>query len=366
MTKRRILFIYKYCNMGGVASVLKQRFLHMRDEYDFDGAFFFDAGTGSQEWARHGIRPVMLGKNFAQPLEQLLAETTYDNVTVIDTPEVMPVLKKHYPGKIIFEVHTSYLDTIAQEKKAIKESDHVVVPSEWLKSVLSKRFQCESERIDVVANIVDERLFKPLDPSIKSKKPTLLWVGKLDEMKNWRDAIAIFELVKREVPAAVLQLVTGGNQTPQVQQEFLAELNRRDLVGDVMHLHHLPYGDMPRLYGEVANGGGVLLSTSLHESFSMILHEAWRCKLPAVMANVGPIGDMVTPGKDGELFAPWDVKDAARKTVALLRDPAKHEAMSEAGLATVAGYNAELILPPYLDLLDETAHDWNVPISMMY
>jgi glycosyltransferase involved in cell wall biosynthesis len=53
-----------------------------------------------------------------------------------------------------------------------------------------------------------------------------------------------------------------------------------------------------------------LLLTSLNEMAPTVIAEALACSLPVLSTNVGGIGEMVTHGKEGFLFAPFDTAAA--------------------------------------------------------
>lgn len=84
--ERSLLYVYVFCNFGGVASVLKQRLPYLSAAgYVVDGLFAYDYG-GKRELQEAGLRQVTITPDPMSYLEKEAAN--YDGVCIVDMPEV--------------------------------------------------------------------------------------------------------------------------------------------------------------------------------------------------------------------------------------------------------------------------------------
>ncbi len=105
-----------------------------------------------------------------------------------------------------------------------------------------------------------------------------------------------------------------------------AELGIADRVVFTGHV-----ADVPGVYTSL----DVVVSSSLPESFGMVVTEAMACGRPVVAFNVGGPAEIVVDGATGLLAAPGSVAGLAGAMLALVRDPALRARLGAAGRARV-------------------------------
>ena len=79
----------------------------------------------------------------------------------------------------------------------------------------------------------------------------------------------------------------------------------------------------------------LFLLPSEQESFGLAALEAMACQVPVVASRVGGLPEIIDHGVTGFLHPPDDIDAMAASAVALLTDPARHQAVTEAALAVV-------------------------------
>jgi glycosyltransferase involved in cell wall biosynthesis len=104
---------------------------------------------------------------------------------------------------------------------------------------------------------------------------TLLWVGRLDPSKNFRDLIPIMNRVVRDRPSARL-VVVGSAEYDYIMEDFRKEIAAAGLSGHIA-LEGFKTAVMP--YYAAAS---VFISTSNIEGFPTTLVESKACGLPCV------------------------------------------------------------------------------------
>jgi len=331
-SRRRMLVAYLYCNRGGVTSVVKQRLRALRAaEWEVDAIFFRDYG-GAADLRAAGVGEVRIQeRGFPTEAARMAAEGAYDCLVVFDAPEVIGAAKEHYAGPVLYEIHTPIRASLLKNSaETLLQSDRVVVPSGWSKAWILEEFPAvPAGKIAVMPNIVDESLFQRRGPTRAELEKTLLWVGKLSEYKNWKEGIRIGLSFLKEHREWRFFILTGGVYTPDTVGPLLRSLEDDEIADRCTWVRDLDYPEMARLYRGVAAGGGMLLSTSLRESFCLVVHEAIRCGVPVVSTDVGPIPEAIRDGVNGFLYQPGDVRTALAHLHALASEAALRQAMVE-------------------------------------
>jgi glycosyltransferase involved in cell wall biosynthesis len=241
---KKLLYIYYYCNLGGVASVIKQRYLYMKNlEYEFELIFYFDHG-GIDEWKRLGI-PVHVLSGYSKsdisnnsvlnPLEKkalsfIKNNPDYHAITIFDMPELYNKIKKVYSGKLIYEVHSpnpKILERNTIEK--VKDIETVFVPSYFSKKMCYNEYNIKRNIIQVVPNIIDISLFNYNDKVPEYDKKIIGWVGKFSRYKNFQEALDIFKSISERRDDVMFLWGTGGGVDTKIQQTFFNILSDYNL-----------------------------------------------------------------------------------------------------------------------------------------
>jgi len=93
----------------------------------------------------------------------------------------------------------------------------------------------------------------------------------------------------------------------------------------------------------------ILLMPSELESFGLAALEAMACKVPSIATRVGGVPELIDDGITGLLYNVGDVDGMSQGALALLGDPARLEAMRDAGRKTAQKrFCASLVVPQYV------------------
>lgn len=353
-----MLAMYPYCNQGGVTSVMKQRMPALcADGWEIDFVFRQDMG-GKHELLGAGVRHLqILDKTFMTDIIRMVNSESYDCAVVFDVPELIHPLKRSFGGSLVYEIHTPILKNMMKNSAdVLLASDAVFVPSRWSKYWLLHRFpELHDDRITVMPNIVDQTVFNPDGPRRDGIEKTLLWVGKLGEYKNWEEAVRIGLAFLRKHSEWQFLMVTGGSYTEKVVKDLLRYISKEDVSKRISWIHNLQLAEMGILYRSVASGGGILLSTSLAESFCLVIHEAMRCGLPVVSSNVGAVLDIVVDNHTGLLYNAGDIRKAQKNLDSLLNDKPLRNILVSNAFAELQKLSEERLCAQYLATLNRIA-----------
>jgi N-acetyl-alpha-D-glucosaminyl L-malate synthase BshA len=246
---------------------------------------------------------------------------------------------------------------------AIQESDGVTSISEYLKRKTVEDFGV-TRGIEVVANFVNCDVYAPIkDEAARAearkrladpKEPILMHLSNFRPVKRVVDVVRIFAQVVREIPA---RLVLIGDGPDRSAAEWLAH----DL-GIQSKIHFM--GKQERV-NELLPLADILLMPSELESFGLAALEAMACKVPSVATRVGGVPELIDDGETGLLYPVGDIDAMASGALGLLRDPARLEAMRDAGRRTAqTRFCSTLVVPHYVRYYEQVLSNQGSEIAV--
>ncbi|MBI3031158.1 MAG: glycosyltransferase family 4 protein [Candidatus Rokubacteria bacterium] len=223
------------------------------------------------------------------------------------------------------------------EGLALRAADRAVVTSEWAKEYLVSRYRLAPERVSVIPNHVNTRLFAP--DGGEREKGLVCFVGRLSPEKNLP---ALIEALSG-IPGARLRLIGAGAE--------LARLRERAREADVVveFTGSVPNPQLPALL----NRAELFVLPSLYEANPKSLLEAMACGLPVLGSDVDGIREIIRHGETGSLCRP-DAASFRAGIEALLADAPLRQRLGENARRHVLERNSiEAILKLELDVLTE-------------
>ena len=315
----RVLFLYKYGILGGVCTQLHHRMATMTDRIEVHCGFMTSQGA---EKLLSGICTLHFGVT-AEKMESLITEINFDLVIIIDTEEYVQriALMENLPP-IVIEVHTSIEKNLEYlENIPLKINPKFITVSEFMRGEIEKRVNFEREDLIVIGNIIDTEkfYFTPLKQNTTvEERPPIVWIGKIDDHKNWRAALEICSSLKSSGKVHDLWIVGGHTATQRTVEEFLGTVEDFGLIEDLRWFDKIEHDAMPELLRKARSRGGVGLVTSKGESFGMSIMESLLVGLPVVCSNTGAISELSEDRDFMPLFELGDNETAIRELQGLI------------------------------------------------
>lgn len=188
--------------------------------------------------------------------------------------------------------------------RLVQRVDKILTVSEYSKGSILRRLGVPADKVTVVPEGVDLRVFHADDPGrvhVKYGLPDryILFVGSLEPRKNIeRLSLAWSRLTEFQD----VQLVIAGPQVGGSVPSAITRLRRR-----TRYLGYIPDEDLPALYA----GAVFFIMPSLLEGFGLTVLEAMACGTPVIASQAGALPEIVG-------------------NAALLVDPTSVEGMTEA------------------------------------
>jgi glycosyltransferase involved in cell wall biosynthesis len=153
------------------------------------------------------------------------------------------------------------------------------------------------------------------------RTPTVVYAGRLDEVKGIRLLMAGWDHYLSGSPEPGLRLVVAGGGP--LGDEVAAWASTRpsvELTGTVSR---------ERCAELVAQARAVVAPSAWEEPFGLIAVEAMAEGVPPVASGHGAFRELITPGVDGVLFTPGDPVALGQAVADIEADPARYEAYGE-------------------------------------
>ena len=221
-----------------------------------------------------------------------------------------------------------------QDKSLFAQADAICAVSEF-----SKRYEEENlspdKDIEVIYNPIDSNAFENV-VSTDPEQPTILFFGKIAEMKGVLSLLKAFNLVAEKHPQVKLRLLGNGDVEKVKQCIDSRFADRVEFAGFVPH---------ERIADEI-DAATFCVLPSYFENFSMAALEVLaRCK--ALIYTERASGkELIEEGVNGFLVNPDDVGQIAEKMDLLLTDSELRHRLAESGYEMCRSrFSTETIIP---------------------
>lgn len=224
--------------------------------------------------------------------------------------------------------------------------------SEYSKRDMVKFYGIDPEKVNVVPEGVDTKVFRPIADAAGLSEwrkkvfgadvPFIVYVGKPTERRNLSALIRAFaELKKGGFPQ---KLLIVGASLPGTSP-FRKVIEELGLQNQVVVLDYVTHEEMPLLY----NAANLFIYPSSYEGFGMPVLEAMACGTPVIALDNTAFPEFA--GGIAHLLKDAEVTTLKEGMAAVLSDEAWQKQMSEDGPKRAAAYDWHILTRKYLDLM---------------
>ncbi|HEX9147547.1 MAG TPA: N-acetyl-alpha-D-glucosaminyl L-malate synthase BshA [Thermoanaerobaculia bacterium] len=258
--------------------------------------------------------------------------------------------------KVVTTLHGTDITIVGQDRSylpitrwGIEQSDAVTAVSRYLTDMTLRELGVR-RTVETIPNFVDPNRYRPDGASayartlVRDDEVGVIHVSNFRPVKRIPDVLAVFDRIRREVPARLLLIGDGPERSlaERIARQRGFE-DRATFLGNVAAIETI----FP-----VAK---VMLLPSDAESFGLAALEAMACGVPVVGTAAGGLPEVVADGACGYLRPVGDVEGMAEAALTLLRDPEKwHRFSSEARRRAVEEFPTDEIVSRYRKLYEAT------------
>jgi glycosyltransferase involved in cell wall biosynthesis len=192
----------------------------------------------------------------------------------------------------------------------------------------------------------------PLDQlPLKESEPTIIFVGRLCQMKGIEEALSAFSLVLASLPMAKLWVVgTGDEQYVQALRGKVQDLSLENKV------RFLGFVSEQRKLG-LLRRAHLLVHPSVKEGWGLVVIEANTRGTPAVGYRVSGLRDSIQDGKTGLLVEAHNAVSLAEAMIKVLRDDDHRDYLSSNALEWSRQFSWDEAAGKFLTIIEE-AEKW--------
>jgi glycosyltransferase involved in cell wall biosynthesis len=270
-----------------------------------------DRGTPSYDVCH--FRSVWCGLPIVQSKSRLGYKTLFE---VNGLPSIE--LKYHYPALKGSPVLAKVKE---QEIATLLLADAIICPSAVTRAYVAS-LGIPREKITVIPNGVDTKLFVPQPPNPPCDTPTLAYIGTLADWQGLDVLIAAMPAILSQHPVKLRIIGRGrGRQRKELQRR----IRKLGLEGSVFVDPAAPHHEMPKLLAQADVCVAPLAYNDRNVTQGCCpikVIEYMACARPVVAANLPVVRELARDGIDALLFTPDDPADLARCILMLLNDKA--------------------------------------------
>lgn len=310
---------------------------------------------------RVGSRPTF---NYRVPIWWLQNRRKYSPDIVVDDINKIPFLTPlyikrpilgivhHFFGQSIFseagKLAGTYVHFFENKIASVYRNTNICTVSQ------SSREECLErgllpEHVSVIYNAITPEAF-PMMVSQKAVRPTVVYFGRLKKYKSVDHLIRAFDVVRKELPDAILEILGTGDELQELRNLAL-QLHLDDAVkfhgyvSDEEKIHYL-------------SRAHVAVNTSVKEGWGITNIEANACGTPVVSANVPGLRDSVSSGHSGILYDFGNIPQLGSALLHILRHDDERRALSEGAVEWAKRFSWETSAKEMLELCRRTIDEY--------
>ena len=202
------------------------------------------------------------------------------------------------------------------------------------------------DKIEPIHNGIDLNEFASTPADVEH--PTLVWVGRIDPLKDVKTLLRAFARVRVAIPNALLRIY-GGTPTRQRGVPPRACLDLRDELGLE---DSAAFEGRVRSISDAYLSGDVVVATSISEGFPYAVLEAMASGRAMIATDVGGVSEAIDD--TGIMVPPQDEISLANACIELLRNARLRTQLASRGRERVRSrFMVELSLERHGELYDD-------------
>jgi glycosyltransferase involved in cell wall biosynthesis len=211
------------------------------------------------------------------------------------------------------------------------EMDALVAPSRYYAELMTKRLHLPAGSIQVVYNGVDPEGYTQAKPTV----PTLGYFARMCPDKGLDTLVEAFILLKKRNSIPEVRMHIGGGLGPSDEAFVQTLKNRLQNAGVLQQCSFFPNLDKNAKQDFYRQLSVMSVPALYGEAFGLYLLEAWASGVPVVQPDHAAFPELIKESGAGLIYEPKNSGALAENLERILRDPALHNRMSDAGIRAV-------------------------------
>ncbi len=235
------------------------------------------------------------------------------------------------------EYHSRVLQMKKIQKKVAKSADKIIVPSRYLKKIVTQ-WGIEENKINVVYNSFEGILDieKIIKNDLGLSHPTIISAGRLVPWKGFEKLINVISELKEKIPSIKLIIIGDGPQKQNLEKIIVDKKLSQNVS-------LLPAMSKENLFEYIHSSDIFVLNTG-YEGFSHQILEVLALGVPIITTNIGGNPEIIKNEENGILVDYDDVEQIKSAINKILNDRSFSGMISENGKKSVAEFSLNKML----------------------
>ncbi|MCD1258094.1 glycosyltransferase [Paenibacillus athensensis] len=331
-----VLFVY-YLPSGGVETLNRQRCLALRRQGVQGHCLYYRSGAGLQNASDI---PIFITSQ-EQDMSVILQNGRYDAVIVIsDYYALQRIRAAGYTGKLIFEIQGFGAKATARKELLTAQ----IYISSYADALLHPQTphigELLAELYPAVPTFAFPNSFDTAAFGYRALEtpayPIMAWIGRLEDNKNWREALQIATKLTRRFSAMQLWMFIDPLLSADSEKAaFTEQIERLGLGPHLQVFHNVKHADMMNFLSVVGDSGGFLCVTSKVEGAPYAVLEAMSCLCPVLTTDSDGVRSAIDHNRTGKYYALGDIDHAAAEAQELMLNAQLRQAIRQQALGHV-------------------------------
>ena len=277
--------------------------------------------------------------------------------------------------------HLAFFDQLSLKEKiyarlmlnaAVRMSDKIITVSNFSRSEIIKYTGADKDRITVIHNGIDRRLFRPITDKEKYSpassppkegitildnlrkkyslpKEFIIFVGNVKPNKNLKRLLEAYELLIKKGDAKYGLVIIGKKEgfITGDSESFRFLKNSSSLQEKVLFTGSVDTSELPAVY----NSASMLVFPSLYEGFGLPPLEAMACGCPVIVSNTASLPEVC--GDAAYYVDPYSVESIAEGMNKVHSDGALREDLIQKGLERAGMFSWEESAKEHMNIFEE-------------
>lgn len=235
------------------------------------------------------------------PLSPLI-NTKLPIISTFHTPMKTDIANFESTGLFAYESKAQVKISCMLENQLLKRSGLITVVSRSVFKELEKEYNVDPERMRIVYNGVNEKIFYPAKNNLEKDK-YILFVGRLTYRKGLFDLIYSIKYITKKYPNILFIIVGNGCLTNKIN----VTIKNLGLKDNVIIKGFVAKEELIKLYQNAT----ICVVPSHYEGLPTVLLEAMSCGLSVIATAVSGNLDVINSGENGILVNPKSPKELA-------------------------------------------------------
>jgi glycosyltransferase involved in cell wall biosynthesis len=229
-------------------------------------------------------------------------------------------------------------------KFAFPRMDKIVVPSQFLKKILTTYYSVDDNKVPVIYNAIDSNDCDLPRNTAYSTGSRLISVGRLVKHKNVDSVIRAVKNLVQKHPDIKLTIVGDGPER-KILENLTEDLG---LQNNVKFLGRTSRFEVIRLLSE----SDIFILNSVYEGLPHVVLEANACRVAVIATNIEGTNEVVCDGVTGFLVTPGNIPELADRIANLIVNNELREKFIENAYENVQNFTWDKSLEQLIQTMD--------------